>query len=165
VRAADGTEYRIRPITPDDAERERAFIAGLSAESRYRRFMHALAEASPAFIEQLVHIDRHLHMALVAVSGDGPDERIVGVARYAADEGGIDCEFAVVVADQWQGRGLGTTLARLLFDYAASQGFRMIYGIVQADNVRMLELARFLGLEVEPPRPRQDTVRAWRLLN
>jgi acetyltransferase len=165
ARTSDGIQYRIRPISTADATREREFIAGLSTESRYRRFMHALGEASPAFIAQLVNIDRHLTMALIAVTGDATDERIIGVARYAADQGGVDCEFAVAIGDEWQSRGIGTALMRLLFDYAAREGFRMIYGNVQPDNERMIALARNLDLEVEPPRPRQQMVRVSRLLN
>ncbi len=165
ARASDGTGYRIRPITRDDTTRERTFIAALSAETRYRRFMHVLGEASPAFVEKLVNIDRHLTMALVAVVGEDSAERIIGVTRYAADENLEDCEFAVVVGDEWQGRGIGTTLARLLFEYAANEGFQKIYGTVQSDNERMLDLARHLELEVEVPRGRQETVRAWRRLD
>ena len=72
-------------------------------------------------------------MALVAVVGDGDgEERIIGVARYAADADGQDCEFAVAVADAWQCRGIGTTLARLLFEHAAREGFRAIYGTCSA---------------------------------
>jgi acetyltransferase len=160
-----GADYHIRPITPDDAERVQAFIAGLSPESRYRRFMFALREASPAFLERLVNVDGHRNMALIAVVGAGPDERMIGVARYAAEEYGIDCEFAVVVADAWQGRGIGTTLTRMLFDHATKEGFRLIFGIIQADNERMLALARHLDLEVDKALPRQEGVRAWRKLN
>ena len=165
AQARDGTHYRIRPITPEDAAREREFITGLSVESRYRRFMYTLNEASATFIQRLVTIDRHFHMALVAVVGTGADERIIGVARDAADDGGIDCEFAVVVGDEWQGRGIGSTLAKLLFEYAATQGFRMIYGNIQVDNEQMLALARHLDLEVDKPLPRQEMVRAWRMLD
>ncbi len=164
VTGRNGIAYVIRPISPDDVQRERDFIAGLSAQSRYRRFMFALNEPTPQFVEQLVNVDTRRDMALVAGIADGPDERIIGVARYAADEGGIDCEFAVVVADEYQGCGIGTTLALALFDHAREQGFRMIYGTIQPDNERMIALARRLDLELEPPRPKMETLRAWRLL-
>jgi acetyltransferase len=160
-----GIEYRIRPIRPDDAGREREFIVSLTPESRYQRLMYTLREPSAEFVARLVTIDQHRDMALVAVLGEAEDEKIIGVARYAADDDGPDCEFAVAVADAWQCRGLGTTLTKLLFEYAQREGFRSIYGTVFANNQRMLELAEWLGLTVEPSVEGRVTVRASRRLN
>jgi acetyltransferase len=164
AHTSDGVPYHIRPITPADAARERAFIGGLSAQTRYRRFMHVLGDPSPEFIERLVTVDGRRTMALVAAIGQGADEAIIGVARYCADDDGNACEFAIVVGDGWQNRGIGTTLAPLLFEHAKRAGFRAIYGVIQADNPRMIELAEYLGLTVEPAAPGQETVRAVRRL-
>ncbi|HYJ39366.1 MAG TPA: GNAT family N-acetyltransferase [Steroidobacteraceae bacterium] len=160
-----GIEYRIRPIRSDDAERERAFIMSLTPESRFQRLMYTLQEPSAEFVARMVTVDQHRDMALVAVVGGEAEEKIIGVARYAADESGRDCEYAVAVTDEWQCRGIGTTLSKLLFEHAAHEGFRSIYGNVLADNRRMLELAEWLGLSVEPALPGQPTVRASRRLN
>lgn len=160
-----GVEYRIRPIRPDDAGREREFIVSLTPESRYQRLMYTLREPSAEFVARLVTIDQHRDMALVAVLGEADEEKIIGVARYAADDDGPDCEFAVAVADAWQCRGIGTTLTKLLFEYAQREGFRSIYGTVFANNQRMLELAEWLGLTVEPSVEGRVTVRASRRLN
>src|SRR5688572_7616889 len=138
---------------------------GLSPESRFQRLMYTLREPSDDFIAHLVQVDQHRDMALVAVHGEEPDEKIVGVARYSADPQGQDCEFAVAVADDWQCRGIGSTLTKLLFEYAAREGFRSIYGTILADNHRMLELAEYMGLTPEPRVPGQTTVRASRRLN
>jgi acetyltransferase len=164
-----GVEYRIRPIHGGDAERERAFILNLSPESRFQRLMYTLREPSPEFVARLVNVDPRREAALVAVLGEGDQEKIIGVARYAADtEGpgeGRDCEFAVAVADEWQCRGIGSTLTRLLFEHARREGFRSIYGMVLAGNQRMLDLAEWLGLSVEPGDDGAATVRASRRLN
>lgn len=160
-----GPDYRIRPIRSDDAARERAFILSLSPESRFQRLMYTMREPSEEFVARLVNVDQHRDMALVAVIGEGAAEKIIGVARYAADANGPDCEFAVAVSDEWQCRGIGSTLTRLLFEYAKHEGFRSIYGTVLADNQRMLELAEWLGLKVESQAPGQKTVRAARRLN
>lgn len=160
-----GVAYRIRPIRRDDAERERAFIMSLSPESRFQRLMYTLREPSAEFVARLVNVDQHRDAALVAVIDVDGEEKIIGVARYAADESGRDCEFAVAVADEWQCRGIGTTLIRLLFEHAAHEGFRSIYGTVLASNQRMLDLVEWLGLTVEAAAPGQPTVRAVRRLN
>jgi acetyltransferase len=113
----DGVAYRIRPIRTEDAAHEREFIMGLSSESRYMRMMYTMCEPSPDLVARFVHVDYRLNMAFVAIDGRGDDERIVGVARYAADTDG-ELEFAIVVTDAWQGRGVGATLTSLLFNYA-----------------------------------------------
>ena len=113
-RTTDGVAYRVRPIRRDDAERERQFILGLSAESRFQRLMYTLREPSDELIAHLVNVDGHRDAALVAVTGDGAGEHIIGVARYAAEADSQACEFAVAVTDAWQCRGVGTTLALAL---------------------------------------------------
>ena len=163
ARTCDGIAYRIRPIRPTDAQRERDFINALSPRSRYQRFMHAIREPDDALIAKLADVDYHRTMALVAITGRGDSERIIATAQYAADND-TECEFAIVVADDWQCRGVGTTLAPILFDYAAREGFRTISGTVLTDNQRMIELAQWLGLTVDPPAPGDNTVRAWRHL-
>ena len=102
-----GIEYHVRPIRPDDAERERAFIVNLSPESRFQRLMYTLREPSAEFVARLVTVDQHRDMALVATLGVGREEKIIGVTRYSVDDNGLDCEFAVAVADDWQCRGIG----------------------------------------------------------
>jgi len=143
----DNVTYRIRPICDEDAPRERAFIMGLSPESRYTRMMYTMCEPSSDLVDRFVHVDYHHNMAFVAVVGQGDDERIIGVARYAADEEG-GSEFAVVIADEWQARGVAATLSHLLFDYARSEGIRTLYAKILATNHRMIEFARWLGMSI-----------------
>ena len=143
----DGVEYGIRPIRADDLLRDKDFIMGLSPESRYTRMFAVMREPSAALLEQFVHVDYHSSMAFVAVIGAEEHERIIGVARYAADSNTHDCEFAVAVADSWQARGVGATLTSLLFDYARIQGFHKLHGDVLASNHRMVELVHWLGME------------------
>jgi acetyltransferase len=161
AQSRDGVPYRIRPIEPEDAARELAFLKGLSSQSRYNRLMCAVSEPSPALIEKFVNVDYERSMAFVAVTGEGEAEQIVGVARYAADPDSPDCEFAITVADAWQSRGIGTTLARLLFFYAREHGMRRIYGRVLASNSHMLDLARWVGLRVDAHVDEDHTVLAW----
>lgn len=141
----DGVAFSIRPIRPDDLGREYVFVRGLSSDTRYNRLMYAVNEPTDALLVPLVNIDYHRHMALVALMAD----RIVGVARYAVDVLDSQHEFAVVVADEWQGHGIGTTLLVDLFGYARSRGLKRLVGTVLAGNDRMLALARRLGLKVQ----------------
>jgi acetyltransferase len=143
----DQVTYAIRPIRADDAARERAFIIGLSPESRYTRMMYTMNEPSADLVYRFVHVDYHRSMAFVAVVGQGDDERIIGVARYATTptEG---VEFAISVADVWQGRGIADALTRLLFDYARIEGIRTLHAKILATNQRMIEFSRWLGMSI-----------------
>lgn len=141
----DGTRVLVRTICSLDAELERRFIEGLSNKSRHNRFLGVVAHPSDDFIEKLTDIDYVNDVALVAVTrGEGP-EQIVGVSRYAADRARDRCESAVVVADAWQGKGLGTVLMKRLIEIARQRGLRVMESTDLADNVEMRELARYLG--------------------
>jgi acetyltransferase len=144
----DQVTYAIRPIRVDDAARERAFIVGLSPESRYSRMMYTMNEPSADLVDRFVHVDYHRSMAFVAVVGQGDDERIIGVARYAttATEG---VEFAVAVADAWQARGVAAALSHLLFDYARIEGIRTLHAKILATNQHMIQFARWLGMSIQ----------------
>ena len=142
----DGVAYRIRPIRPDDERRDHEFIVRLSPESRYRRMLCVIKEPSPQLLHSFVHVDYQRDMAFVALTGTSPNDEIIGVARYSQDRTGPDCEFAVAVADAWQGRGVGANLTRLLFEYAHQQGIHRIYGDILADNRQMIELVHWLGM-------------------
>ena len=141
----DGIEYVIRPIVPDDLERELAFVQSLSAESLYKRLMYAVRPTRD-MLGPYVSVDYDHRMALVALDGASGQEHIIGVARYACDDDIAAHEFAMVIADDWQRRGIGTRLLERLFQYARAHGVRRLYGRVLRDNVAMLALARKLRL-------------------
>ena len=147
---ADGTRVTLRPIRPEDAEKEAAFVAGLSDRTRYLRFMHAVHELSPVQLARFTQIDYDREMALVATIGDGDGELQVAVARYSTLPDPQDCEFAIVVADDWQDRGLARQLMRMLIDVARQRGYRRMVGTVLATNRRMRDFSQALGFTVEP---------------
>lgn len=146
VELPDGARVLLRPIRPDDADMEQAFVRGLSAESRYFRFMDTLRELTPEMLRRFTEIDYDRHMALIAVA-PGPVE--VGVARYIAGHSGTTCEFALVVADAWQGRGLGRRLMSALIDAARAHGLLTMFGDVLLANHAMLRLMRRMGFVLE----------------
>lgn len=145
----DGIEYRIRPICPGDLEREREFVRGLSEETRFNRLMYTVQEPTDAFLLPLVNIDYREHMALVATLEIDGRESFLGVARYVTASDRARHEFAVVIGDAWQGRGIATELLIDLFLHARRHGLKRLYGTVLSANARMLSLARRLGLKVD----------------
>lgn len=148
VRLRDGTEVLIRPIGPDDTEREQAFVRGLSAESRFFRFMSTLRELTPEMLYRFTHPDPQREVALVALAGQGPGLRQIGVARCVADSARGRAEFAIVVADEYQNRGVGRRLLGELVRAARALGLRGLWGDILATNRRMLNLMTAAGFEL-----------------
>ena len=147
---SDGTPLTIRPIRPEDAESEQAFVRSLSPEAKHFRFMQGLKELSPSMLAQFTQIDYSRELALVAtIEQDGKDVQI-GVARYAINPDGRTCEFAIVVGDEVQKQGIGSRLMVALINAARSQGLAVMEGLVLADNRQMLELMRDLGFAIRP---------------
>ena len=150
ARLRDGTDTVIRPIGPEDAEREQAFVRALSPESRYFRFMITLRELSPDMLYRFTHPDFERELALVAVVGEGATSRLIGVARCVADPDRTSAEFALAVADEWQNRGVGSRLLCELMRAARAVGIRRIWGEILASNIRMLGLMASFGFEIQP---------------
>jgi acetyltransferase len=143
VPLPDGASYLIRPVRPEDAQALQKLVQELSEESRYFRFISYARELSPRQLARYAQIDYHREMALVAEAG----ERIVGVSRYMLNPDGRSGEFALVVADDWHGRGLGARLMNALIETAREQGLERLEGYVLGDNQRMLQLMSRLGFD------------------
>lgn len=164
LRLPDGTALAMRPVRPEDAELERRFVAGLSEESRYFRFFYRLHELTPAMLGRFTQVDYDRELALLAL---GPDpeapggQAIVGVARYIANLDHESAEFAVVVSDAWQGRGVAYGLMRALIDRARTRGLSRLEGSVLRANVRMIRFTQRMGfvLHDDPGDSDQVTMR------
>ena len=144
----DGTDIVVRPIRPEDAEIEQAFIRGLSAESKYFRFMNSIHELSLEMLVRFTQIDYHNEMALVAIYTDSDGEEEIGVARYMTNPDKKTCEFAIVVSDRWQGKGIARLLMQKLIEIARNRGLEVMEGQVLANNFRMLELMLSLNFQI-----------------
>jgi len=149
IHLGDGTRITIRPIRAEDAGIEQAFVRGLSDESRYYRFMDMLRELSPQLLKQLTDIDYHDQMALIAVTRHAGRESEIAVGRYVVFPGGEKCEFAIVVGDDWQRKGIATALMQLLIEAARRRGLRKMIGDVLASNHKMLHFVSRLGFHAE----------------
>jgi RimJ/RimL family protein N-acetyltransferase len=140
----DGTRVRVRPIRPDDTERLRAFHASLSADTIMMRFFHLMPELPRSLAEHFTHVDYQNRMALVALQGDSPGERFLGVVRYDRI-GPAQAEVAFVVEDHWQGHGIATALLLLLARYARERGFSSLVAITMGSNLKMLDVLKHCG--------------------
>jgi len=134
----------VRPIEPGDFERERRFVDGVSPRTGYQRLMSP-RRPSDDEVRRWTNIDPAREGALVAIVSSAGEERMIGVARYAMDEGADEAEFAIVLSDDWQGMGLGRRLLSELMEVARHSGVRRLFGTTFSENKAMLALARRLG--------------------
>jgi acetyltransferase len=139
----------VRPIRPEDIDLETEFARKLSKETRHNRFLGGGVGLTPELLEKFTRIDFSRDMALIATATIEGAEAAIGVARYARLADDVTCEFAITVADAWQGSGIGRKLLALLIDSARAHGMRRIIGDVLATNTPMLRLARSQGFRIE----------------
>jgi acetyltransferase len=141
ISLRDGRTVRVRPIRPEDAGREQRFFGRLSERSRFQRFMNYLKELPPRMLARFTQLDYDRELALVALWQD----EFIAVGRYAPNPDGVTAEFALAVADEWQGKGLGQALLERLVEPARAAGYRALVGNILGANRDMLELAAHLG--------------------
>jgi acetyltransferase len=140
-----GERVVIRPVLPQDQALTAAFFGDLSARARQQRFLSAMRSPPPQLLARLTQVDYTSHLALVAeVFRDGR-ESVIAEARYAVGRDRSEAEFAIAVAEAWQGLGLARRLLATLVRRAAEAGIRRLVGETLDSNERMLKLAQRAG--------------------
>jgi GNAT superfamily N-acetyltransferase len=145
--AADGTAVTIRPISAADLALEQEFVERLSPRTGYQRLM-SVRRPSLEELKRFTDINHERELALIATTPAPSGERQIGVARYVKDASSCDAEFAIVLSDDWQGRGLGTRLLGNLLAAAKSDGVQRLVGTTMSDNDAMRKLGRKLGFRL-----------------
>ena len=144
----DGSTLRLRAPARDDAGALASFFTGLSERSFYQRF-HGIRTVDEELIVHFLEPDWRERGVLVGtLAGAGGDERIVAVGEYDRLRDLDAAEAAFAVADELQGRGIGTRLLERLAALAADEGVERFVAEVQLDNPAMLGVFEGAGLEV-----------------
>jgi RimJ/RimL family protein N-acetyltransferase len=138
--------FRVRPLEPSDRAGVAALFERMSPESRRQRFLGPKPRLSDRELTYLTTVDHHWHEALAAV--DGRDGSIVAVARYVRDsDRPVAADGAIAVADEHQGRGIGTVLVRCLIARARVNGFSVLTATTLWENRRARALLRGVGFQ------------------
>lgn len=148
VRLAGGREVIVRPVLAKDAAAEQDFVRALSPASRLRRFHFGLRELPLSMLQAMTRVDHDRHVAVIAETLDDDEScepPIVADARYVRDDDGTTAEFAIAVADDWQGEGLGRALLQRLARHAARHGITHLVGDVLPGNGAMFAITEQLG--------------------
>ena len=154
----DGREVTVRAIRPEDELLIVKLHAGHSEHTIRMRFFSLVKTLSRESLIRLCHLDYDREMALAAVRGEGEKAEMLGVARYYLNPETGSAEFAVVVSDPFQRKGLGRHLLQRLIDIARERGVKRLVGLILAENQPMLALTRSLGFS-EPTLVESGVVR------
>jgi len=145
-----GTKVVVRTMTPADRDIESDFVSNLSDRSRYFRFHGPLKELSSDMLDQFTHVNYPGDLALIATIEKDGVEKEIGVARYVKLRNSKTAEVAVVVADEWQGNGIATSMLKQLRRAAVDGGIEDFYMTVLSENHGMIKLARSVGFKTQP---------------
>lgn len=145
----DGSNITIRPIRPEDDVLEQSFVRNLSENSRYFRFVNNIQQLSQTQLVGFTQIDYSRELALIAIAKQQGKDIELGIARYAINPEGESCEFAIVISDEMQGKGLGHKLMFELMAAASTKGIKMMQGDVSSNNANMLQFVENLGFTIE----------------
>ncbi len=135
-----GVEVLIRPIRETDKHLLADGFQRLSPESKFQRFFAPVVKLSESDLVYLTEVDHHLHEALVAIDPDEGD--LIGVARYirTSPYREREAEVAIVISDNWRGKGLGKALLSRLATRAREEGVTHFLAVILADNTNATDL-------------------------
>ncbi len=144
-RLNDGQEITLRPIKPEDEPLEYEMLTTLSEQSMRERFFQPIVGINHDVLVRFCNIDYEREMAIVAELRTGNKKKIIGIGRLVNEPDMKNAEFAVLVHDDYQGKGLGYKLMDVLIGIAQDKKLNSIYGIVLSENEKMLRATKRLG--------------------
>jgi acyl-CoA hydrolase/RimJ/RimL family protein N-acetyltransferase len=146
----DGTRLFLRPVRPTDEDLLKEFFYALSPESIYMRYAGMRKTLNHEERLRIANVDYESEMTIVAVAVDeGGHERIVGLVTYVVDRERNEAETALMVADEYQGRGVGASLFRRIADVARTKGLKALVADVLPQNAAMFRVLQKSGLAVQ----------------
>ncbi len=146
---SDGTNVLLRPIKPEDEPLEHELLSTLSQATMRARFFSIIKDISHEMLVRYCNIDYDREMAIVAEVRDGGKRKLIGIGRLIIDREFKSGEFAVLVHDDYQSKGLGPKLVDVLIGVAEEKGLERIYGEVLTENQQMIAVCKKLGFTIE----------------
>jgi len=145
----DGTPVLLRPMKPEDEPLVADFLHKCSDDTIYFRYFKLIKNWTHEMLIRFTQNDYDRELGLMAIGQPPSPEVMMGVTRLVIDRQQRAAEFAVIVADPWQGKGLGPKLIEQVIDIARDQEVKLLWGEVLSENVPMLELAKKAGFTLK----------------
>jgi acyl-CoA hydrolase/GNAT superfamily N-acetyltransferase len=149
IELGDASKVWLRPLRVTDEAQMRDLFYSLSAEAVYHRFFQALKSMPHKRLQPFLRVDFESEMAIVASTGKREEDKIIAIGRYARNPHTNYAEAAFLVADAFQGKGLGKALLRTLMEEARSHGIQGFVADVMADNHAMLNVFHSVFPKIE----------------
>ncbi|MBU0628015.1 MAG: bifunctional acetate--CoA ligase family protein/GNAT family N-acetyltransferase [Nanoarchaeota archaeon] len=144
-----GKEIILRPIKPEDEPLHEEMFKTFSQDTVRFRFFRIIKELTREEVIRFCHSDYDREIALVAIIKDGGKEKMIGVCRLTGDPNNEKAEFAIMLRDDWQSKGLGEIMMDYILDIAKQKGWKTIYAGVLRSNVKMIKLFQKKGFKLE----------------
>ena len=148
-RLSDGRPLFIRPIRPEDEELHHELFRSLSRQTNYFRFFSYRRHLTHEQAARFTQIDYDREIAIIALLQDRGRPRSIGVNRLSYRPRLDQHEFAIVVADEFQGLGVGAILMQRLLQIARDRRIDVVYGTVLAENLKMIDFCRAFGFVID----------------
>lgn len=145
----DGTPIILRPVKPEDEPLVYQLLQSCSEETIYFRYFRLIKNWTHDMLIRFTQNDYDREIGLMAIGQPPGPEVMMGVGRMVMDADRQTAEFAVIVADPWQGKGLGPKLLERVIDITRENGVRLLYADVLAQNQPMLEMVRRMGFSLK----------------
>jgi acetyltransferase len=147
----DGRAVIIRPIKPEDEEMWLEMFNNFSENSIRFRFFHFIKNAPHEVRVRYCNIDYDREMAIIPELDDNGKRRILGVSRIISDSDRKKAELAIIIADPWQGLGLGSKLMDYTIEIAKDMGIQTLVAEMMIDNKPAIDLLGKMGFEITRP--------------
>ena len=154
----DGTPVLLRPMKPEDEPLVSDFLGKCSEDTLYFRYFKLIKRWTHEMLIRFTQNDYDRELGLMAIGQPPGPEVMMGVSRLVMDANRESAEFAVIIADPWQGKGLGPKLLERVISIAREQGVKVLWGEVLATNQPMLEMVKRLGFSTKR-QPESQTFR------
>jgi len=149
VRLRDGRSILLRPIKPEDESLWLKMFQNFSEESIRYRFFHIIKDTPHEMRARYCNIDYAREMGIVAELEEKGQRQILGVVRLIIEQGGKTGEIAFIVADPWQGLGLGSKMLDHMIEICKDKGLHNVYALTLPDNYRAIRLLKQRGFTIQ----------------
>jgi acetyltransferase len=146
----NGKNVLLRPIRPEDEAMHAEMIANFSEQTHYYRFFSTGLKVNHDFLTRFTQIDYDREIAIVAEVQEKKKRMLAGVVRIVGDPYNETAEYAIAIADPWQGLGLGNFLTDFILEIARKRGFQKIYASLLRGNNKMQHLFERNGFRIRP---------------
>lgn len=149
LKLSSGEDITIRPSRLEDADLILDFFRQLSSRAKHELFMETFSELSQDMLTRLTRVDYQHDLVLLATLMDHNKETLIGISRFVTTSYPEECEFSLIVGDDWQNTDAGSALMHALIHGAEHQHLSSMKGILLASNIQTMRLLEELGFEIK----------------